>query len=159
MQATGLPYLVAVRAGSPTTVLGYACASGFRSERSAYRFTSELTLFCDPEHTGSGIGSRLLRALLSVLKAPETFRSRSYNGSYPEGVEPRRVRHLVAVMAVDETGKRSGLALKEFYEGFGFVMVGYRRVVEFTGMHFTEHAANSEQRSHLLEVGYKFDRW
>ncbi|CAK7221390.1 hypothetical protein SCUCBS95973_004481 [Sporothrix curviconia] len=134
-QTLGLPYLVAVRADSPDTVVGYTYAFGFRSERSAYRFASELSLFCDPEYTGKGIGSRLLRAILQVLKTPSTFLT-TYQGSYPGGVEPRTVRTLIAVMAVNDVGKRGGMALKEFYESFGFVL-----------------------RSHLVGIGYKFDKW
>ncbi|CAK7226128.1 hypothetical protein SBRCBS47491_006124 [Sporothrix bragantina] len=135
VQALGLPYLVAVPANSPDTVVGYTYCFGFRSERSAYRFASELSLFCDPDYTGKGIGSRLLGAILDVLKTPSTFLT-TYQGSYPEGVEPRTIRQLIAVMAVNDEGKRGGLALKEFYESFGFVL-----------------------RSHLVDIGYKFDKW
>lgn len=113
---------MAVRADDPDAVVGYANGGGFRSERSAYRFTSELSLFCDHEYMGRGIGSRLLRELIAVLKAPETFFTK-YGGSYPTGVEPRTIRHLIAVMAVNDVGKRGGMALKEFYESFGFVFV------------------------------------
>ncbi|ERS98089.1 hypothetical protein HMPREF1624_04868 [Sporothrix schenckii ATCC 58251] len=135
IQAAGLPYLVAVRADDDDAVVGYTSAMGFRAARSAYRFTSELTLFCDHSYTGRGIGSRLLRALLDVLAAPETFLTK-YGGSYPDGVQPRRIRHLIAVMAVNDEGKRNGMALKEFYESFGFVL-----------------------RSHLVGVGFKFNKW
>ncbi|CAK7201472.1 hypothetical protein SEUCBS139899_004176 [Sporothrix eucalyptigena] len=135
VQALGLPYLVAVRADDPDTVVGYTYAFGFRSERSGYRFASELSLFCDPAYTGKGVGSRLLRELLDILKTPELFLTK-FGGSYPEGVSPRTIRHLIAVMAVNDVGKRGGMALKEFYESFGFVL-----------------------RSHLVEVGYKFDKW
>ena len=117
---------MAVRADDPDVVVGYTYAGGFRSERSAYRFTSELSLFCDHTYMGRGIGSRMLREILAVLKAPETFFTK-YGGSYPEGVEPRKIRHLIAVMAVNDVGKRGGMALKEFYESFGFVFVSAAR--------------------------------
>lgn len=121
-QKAGLPYLVAVLADDQDYVVGYTSAGGFRSERSAYRFTSELSLFCDHNYMAKGIGSRMLKELIEVLKTPELFFSK-YGGSYPEGVEPRKIRHLIAVMAVNEEGKRKGMALKEFYESNGFVFV------------------------------------
>ena len=34
-------------------------------------------------------------------------------------------------MAVDEEGEKGGLALKGFYEGFGFVLVSFSLVLRF----------------------------
>lgn len=136
-QSLGLPYLVAVKTiDSKERVLGYAYANGYRAERMGYRFASELSIFCDPEYTGCGVGSRLLGELLAILKTPSSFLGAPYNGSYPDGVEPRAVRQLISVMSIDVTGKREGKALQGFYESFGFVF-----------------------RGRLQEIGFKFGRW
>ena len=113
-----LPYLVAV---DPQTsdVLGYANAHGFRGAKRAYRHTVEISFFCHPKHTGKGIGPELLIALLNVLRSPTQHPTLRQN-SQPE---PPVVKQVLAVMAVDETGKKSGLALKEFYERYGFKLV------------------------------------
>ena len=141
-QALGLPYLVAVKPASEDadrgagtkeapaeSVVGYAYANGYRAERMGYRFASELSIFCDPAYTGCGVGSRLLGELLAILKTPSSFLAAPYSGSYPAGVEPRKVRQLISVMSVDVTGKREGKALQAFYESFGFVFVRSRPVL------------------------------
>ncbi len=121
--AGGLPYLVAVRPGT-ASVLAYGYVAGFRWERTAYRFTTELSLYCDNEYTGQGIGSRMLTALVGILKEPGTFTT-AYGGHYPDGVVPCKPRHLLSLMSLDEKGPRGGMALKEFYERHGFVLVGW----------------------------------
>jgi L-amino acid N-acyltransferase YncA len=118
-----LPYLVATDAGlkasslssssSSEKVIGYANAHGFRGTKGAYRHTVEISLFCDVEFTGQGVGSVLLTALLNVLRRPE---------QYPElrhvmkgkGELATSVRQVLAVMSVDVDGQKQGLALKEF---------------------------------------------
>lgn len=64
----------------------------------------EISLFCDPERQGQGIGSALLRRLLEELGKGE-------------------VKQVIAVMSVDEAGPEKGLKLKAFYERFGFEAV------------------------------------
>jgi L-amino acid N-acyltransferase YncA len=108
-----LPYLVAVD-GDTQAVLGYANAHGFRGVKGAYRHTVEITMFCHPDRTGKGVGSRLLGSLLQSLRE---------KGKGGMGGDDAEVRQVLAVMAVDEMGKGNGLKLKEFYEGFGFQMV------------------------------------
>ena len=137
-----LPYIVAVPAdeddakdaSGESLILGFCYVGGFRSMKAGYFHTAEMSLFCHPEHRGRGIGSMLLRHLLAILKEPEKF------PEYAQPREPRRgeerVRQLLAVMSIDPEGKKNGLALKEYYESFGF-----------------------EQRGHLREVGFKFGRW
>jgi len=49
-------------------VAGFACAEQFRPH-DAYRWDVELTLYLRPEYTGKGIGSRLMKALLAILRA------------------------------------------------------------------------------------------
>ncbi|KAJ9149755.1 hypothetical protein NKR23_g4100 [Pleurostoma richardsiae] len=128
----GLPYIVAVEPNS-ADVLGYANAHAFRDVSSAYKYTVEISLFCANGQTGRGIGSKLLKALIDALKEPLKHPELRAQGAH---IPPRPVKQALAVMAVDETAKRNGLALKEFYESFGFRCNG-----------------------HLRQVGYKFDRW
>jgi L-amino acid N-acyltransferase YncA len=140
VQSQRLPYIVAVLSGcdqaEPTRepVLGYIYCSGFRSGKSGYRHTVELSLFCHPEHQAQGIGTLLLKKLLSVLACPQENKE-WYEGGNARS-EDQKVRQVLAVMAVDEMGRESGYGLKRWYERFGFEEVG-----------------------HLKKVGRKFDRW
>jgi phosphinothricin acetyltransferase len=56
----GLPYIVAECDGR---VIGYAYAGSYRP-RPAYRHTVEDSIYLHPDHTGKGIGRRLLSELL-----------------------------------------------------------------------------------------------
>jgi phosphinothricin acetyltransferase len=76
-----------------------------------------------------GIGTALLKELIKVTTNPS--KSPEY---YPEKM--RRLRTLIACMAIDVTGKDEGLGLKKFYQRFGFEQAGY-----------------------LKNSGYKLDRW
>jgi L-amino acid N-acyltransferase YncA len=139
IQREGLPYLVAVEdrggedreeeEGLPadnnadannTAVLAYANAHSFRGSKGAYRHTVEITLYCHPERTGAGAGSALLGALLGALRTPGD--SEALYGEEARG-RPRQVRQVLSVMAVDVTGRDAGMALRGFYERFGFVLV------------------------------------
>lgn len=62
--AASLPWFVAERAGA---IAGYAYASRWRA-RSAYRFSSEVTVYLAPEQGRRGIGSVLYAELLSALR-------------------------------------------------------------------------------------------
>ena len=62
--AASLPWFVAERAGA---IAGYAYASRWRA-RSAYRFSSEVTVYLAPEQGRRGIGSTLYAELLSALR-------------------------------------------------------------------------------------------
>ncbi|KAL1845148.1 hypothetical protein VTK73DRAFT_1034 [Phialemonium thermophilum] len=148
----GLPYLVAVAGPTPertpsapgaadsqTTpphlVVGYINAHPYRT-RPGYRPTVEISIFCRPEWQSSGVGSALMTRLLKTLK---TARSEGRENEEVLGrpVETQQrgdgaavnraaiVKNVLAIMAVDVEGKRHGQALKEFYERFGFVEVGY----------------------------------
>ena len=59
LTARGLPFVVCECAGE---VVGYAYAAPWRT-RPAYRHTVESTIYLAPDHTGRGLGRRLLRAL------------------------------------------------------------------------------------------------
>ncbi|KAI0073678.1 GNAT family N-acetyltransferase [Panus rudis PR-1116 ss-1] len=128
----GLPYLVAVDESS-STILGYANAHPFRTMQSAYRHTVEISLFCHPDQRGKGVGSLLLRQLISVLRDPAGHPELCHSSSQGQVIA---VKQVLAVMSVDEMAEGKGLRLKEFYERFGF-----------------------EMRGHLRHVGYKFGRW
>lgn len=126
-----LPYVLAVDESSGS-VAGYCSAHRFRNSKGGYAHTVELSLFLDNEFRGKGIGSKLLREVIGILRRPE---------KYPEYVgsdlgESRRVRVAIACMSIDEKGPKAGYGLKEFYEKFGFEEVG-----------------------HFKRVGHKFGRW
>ncbi|KAF2837250.1 acetyltransferase [Patellaria atrata CBS 101060] len=127
-----LPYIVACNDQDPGEIYGYIYCSGFRAARAGYKHTVEVSLFCHQEHVNKGIGTVLLRKLIEVLREPRRFPE--YGCA--ERAEGSKVRIVIACMSVDETAARGGLALKEWYERFGFEQVG---------------------RFH--KVGYKFDRW
>jgi phosphinothricin acetyltransferase len=60
-----LPWLVVEGAADIT---GYAYATRW-NRRSAYRHSTESTIYLDPAHTGTGIGTHLYGELLRVLRA------------------------------------------------------------------------------------------
>jgi phosphinothricin acetyltransferase len=60
-----LPWLVAEETGR---VLGYAYARQWQV-RSAYRFSNEITVYLDREHTGRGLGTKLYERLFPELEA------------------------------------------------------------------------------------------
>lgn len=62
--ADRLPYLVAA---SGRGILGYAYASKWR-ERSAYRYSTEITVYVGPGEVGRGLGTGLYEALFRDLK-------------------------------------------------------------------------------------------
>ncbi|SPO00081.1 uncharacterized protein DNG_02933 [Cephalotrichum gorgonifer] len=132
----GFPYIVAASTGSssPPTILGYASASQFRATLGAYEHTAEISLYCHPSYKGGGVGTRLLGNLLGALRNPS-----AHAGCFPgaeRGVEPRVVKQVLAVMAVDELAEGNGLGLRDYYVRNGF-----------------------EPSGHLKRVGFKFGRW
>jgi phosphinothricin acetyltransferase len=65
----GLPWLVAEQGTEQGAMLvGYAYANRWR-ERSAYRYSAEVTVYLAPEHLGEGWGRRLYSALFADLRA------------------------------------------------------------------------------------------
>jgi L-amino acid N-acyltransferase YncA len=68
VQSASLPWLVA---GHDSTVVGYAYATKWRA-RKAYRFSTEVTVYLDPDISGRGIGSMLYSALLTALRERNT---------------------------------------------------------------------------------------
>lgn len=99
----GLPFLVAEVDGK---VAGYAYLSQYRP-KPAYRHTLEDSIYLAPEHTGRGLGGRLLGELIG--RARET-----------------QARQLVAVIA--DTGDPSSARL---HERLGFRAAGRLKAVGF----------------------------
>ncbi|MBS1196788.1 MAG: phosphinothricin acetyltransferase [Proteobacteria bacterium] len=64
LKAAGMPWLVAENSGQ---VVGYAYASQWKA-RSAYRYTTEITVYLDLPHTGEGYGTELYESLLAQLR-------------------------------------------------------------------------------------------
>lgn len=62
---SSLPWLVGERDGR---VSGYAYANRWKG-RAAYRFTTESTVYLDPDSTGHGLGTALYRDLIDRLRA------------------------------------------------------------------------------------------
>ena len=62
--SNSLPWLVAEQAGQ---VVGYAYANKWK-ERSAYRFSVEITVYLEQKVVAQGLGSRLYEALFARLK-------------------------------------------------------------------------------------------
>jgi L-amino acid N-acyltransferase YncA len=98
-----LPYLVAEL---DSEVVGYACASGYRS-RSAYRYTIEDSVYVADRLRGRGIGGTLLAALL-------------------ERCETGPWRQMLAV--IGDSGNTASIALHRRY---GFELVGTFTAVGF----------------------------
>ena len=65
VQSTGFPWLVAAEA---ERIVGYAYATKWR-DRSAYRFSAEVTVYLAPTDTGRGLGSQLYTELFPMLEA------------------------------------------------------------------------------------------
>lgn len=114
-----LPYLVAVDAKGQ--VVGYTYAGAFRGHMLGYGHTVEISLFCHPQHTNEGIGSRLLQQLIQTLRATKHVTKEAGHGDNPVEFD---VRKVLAVMAVDETAPKQGLALRDWYLRWGFEEVG-----------------------------------
>jgi L-amino acid N-acyltransferase YncA len=94
-----LPFLVAEAGADHGSVGGYAYASPWRP-KPAYRHTVEDTVYVSPGHTGRGLGSALLGALLA-------------------GCERAGARQVIAVIA--DTGDDASAAL---HRRFGFAHAG-----------------------------------
>jgi L-amino acid N-acyltransferase YncA len=94
-----LPFLVAEAGAGGRGVCGYAYASPWRP-KPAYRHTVEDSVFISPGHTGRGLGSALLGALLAACA-------------------DAGARQVIAVIA--DTGSDASVAL---HRRFGFEAAG-----------------------------------
>ncbi|KZW04263.1 acyl-CoA N-acyltransferase [Exidia glandulosa HHB12029] len=105
-----LPYLVVL--GEDDAVLGYAYASEFRSERTAYAHSVEISIYIRPECTRAGLGKMLMTRLLEELR---------------DGQHEPPIREVIAVVAEDEVGLGKGV--EEFYKYLEFKRVGHLKDV------------------------------
>ncbi len=97
------PYICAVRDGK---ILGYAYASSF-IERSACRFSVELSIYVNPDERGCGVG-RLLY------------------GTLEKRLEEIGIKNMYAYIAVPTEAEDEYLSFdsKKFHEHMGFVTAG-----------------------------------
>jgi phosphinothricin acetyltransferase len=65
VESASLPWLIAER---DATIIGYAYAAKWHS-RSGYRFSAEIAVYVDANHTRIGAGSRLYDHLFTILQA------------------------------------------------------------------------------------------
>lgn len=86
-------------------VLGYAYASKWK-DRSAYKYTAEVTVYLHPQHCGQGIGSELYKVLIEQL---------AKNG----------IHVLLACIAVPNA------ASEKIHQQFGFRQVAHFREIGF----------------------------
>lgn len=116
----GLPYFVAVQEGQ---VVGYAYASPFRGFMLGYGHTVEITIFLHPIHTKKGLGTQLINTLLNALKSAKHISREAGHEDKPVEFE---VWNVMAIMSVDDQSEdgKFGMALKEWYEKWGFKVVG-----------------------------------
>ena len=115
-----LPYLIAVE-HETQKVVGYTYASAFRGFMLGYGHSVEMSLFCAPGYTRRGIGSSMMKGLLDALR-------QTTHVSYEDGHEDNKVefeiKKVFAIMAIDDTATKGGLALRDWYVKFGFEEVG-----------------------------------
>lgn len=128
--SSGLPYLVAVRENE---IWGYTYVSPFRSAKGGYLYTVELTIYVHPQLYGTGVGTALLQKIVHILNEPDKY-GLEWIGQ--DRRNEKKVREVIAVMAVDQLGREEGEGLTRWYKRFGF-----------------------EDMGRLKKVGWKFDRW
>jgi L-amino acid N-acyltransferase YncA len=122
-----LPYLVAEDSSSGK-IVGYSYASAFRGFMLGYGHSVEMTIFCHPDYKGRGIGSRLME---EILKALHETKHISYEAGYEDKPVEFTIRNIFAIMSVDETAPQRGLALRDWYQKWGFEEVGRLKRVGF----------------------------
>ena len=115
-----LPFVVATESETER-VVGYAAASPFRGPMLGYIRVVEISLFCHPDYTSRGIGSKLLHELLDQLKRSIHCRAEAGHEQQPMAT---RVSKVIAIMAVDEQCAGAGLHLRDWYVQKGFEQVG-----------------------------------
>jgi L-amino acid N-acyltransferase YncA len=113
----GLPYLVAVH---DDKVVGFTYVSPFRNAKGGYKHSVELSLFCHPKATSQGAGSALLAKIVDVVGHPDKYDEQWISGRW--ATEEGKASNIISCMSLDETGRKGGWALKEWYEKRGFEM-------------------------------------
>ena len=110
--ARGWPFLVAEEDGA---VLGYAYATQFR-DRPAYAETCENSIYLAPDHSGRGIGSALMAALLPAA-AEAGFRQMIavVGGAEPASVALHQKFGFVVAGRMRDVGRKFGRLLDTVY--------------------------------------------
>ena len=126
----GLPYLVAQQniSDSASKIIGYAYASPFRGFMLGYGHSVEVTIFCHPDHICQGVGSSLMRELLSLLKQTKHV---SKELGYEDQPREFEIKTVMAIMAVDDQREDKGLGLRDWYRKWGFSEVGRLKHIGF----------------------------
>lgn len=124
--ARHLPYLVAVDGNG--AVVGYSYASAFRGFMLGYGHSVEISLFCDPRHRNKGVGSKMIKRLIEILRETKHISKEAGHEDNPVQFD---IRKVFAVMAVDEEAPGQGLALRDWYKRWGFEEVGRLKGVGF----------------------------
>ena len=112
ISARGWPFLVAEEDGA---VLGYAYATQFR-DRPAYAETCENSIYLAPDHSGRGIGSALMAALLPAA-ADAGFRQMIavVGGDEPASVALHRKFGFTVAGRMRDVGRKFGRLLDTVY--------------------------------------------
>ena len=112
ISARGWPFLVVEEDGA---VLGYAYATQFR-DRPAYAETCENSIYLAPDHSGRGIGSALMAALLPAA-AEAGFRQMIavVGGDEPASVALHRKFGFTVAGRMRDVGRKFGRLLDTVY--------------------------------------------
>jgi len=112
----GLPWLVAEADGA---ILGYAYASPFK-DRSAFRYTVEVSIYLAPTATGGGLGTRLYAELFRLLRE---------EGKYHIAIGGISLPNEASVAIHEKFGMEKVAQFKEVGFKFGtWIDVGYWQV-------------------------------
>lgn len=103
--SNGFPFIVAVNENE--VIMGYAYSSAYK-ERSAYRFSCEDSIYIHPNYQCKGIGTMLLKELLSKL-------------------EKIGIKQVVAVLGTQQDNPGSF----KLHSQFGFESVGIYKSIGF----------------------------
>lgn len=128
VRAERLPYIVII-SSNDNSVLGYAYAAPYRSERIAYAHTVEISIYVRSDTIRGGLGNKLMDRLLEDLR-------RCTRDPAP--------REAIAVVAEDEVGL--GRGVDQFYTNQGFECVGRLKDV---GYKFDRYISVSFWQKHL----------
>ena len=88
----------------------------------------EITIFVRHGHTDKGVGTKLMKALLYALRKTKHV---SREAGYENNPQEYDIRHVLAIMSVDDETPKKGLELRNWYLHWGFQQVGRLKNVGF----------------------------
>ena len=94
----------------------------------SYGHTVEITIFVRHGHTDKGVGTTLMKALLYALRKTKHV---SREAGYENNPQEYDIRHVLAIMSVDDETPKKGLELRNWYLHWGFQQVGRLKNVGF----------------------------